>query len=162
MSIYGPNEEAKGPFANIISQFIWDIVRGRAPMIYGDGSQNRDFTNVRDVVLGLTLAIETKDKLGSEIFNIGTGEFASLTEITKIINEEVVKHGYTPIEPDYIPNPVKENYVQSQCADIMKISKVLGYKSAVKLKDGIADQVANVRINKIRKTSSDILRENKK
>lgn len=159
MSVYGPNEEAKGPYANIISQFIWDIIRGKAPMIYGDGSQTRDFTNVRDVVQGLTLALESKEKLGSDVFNIGTGEFASLKEITGIINEEIKKQGRAPIEPEYIPNPVKESYVQSQCADISKISQRLGYKPTIKLQEGIADQVSNVRLDRIRKTSSDVLRE---
>ncbi|MFA5926271.1 MAG: NAD-dependent epimerase/dehydratase family protein [Parcubacteria group bacterium] len=161
MSVYGPNEEAKGPFANIISQFIWDIVRGRSPIIYGDGSQYRDFTNVRDVVQGLTLAIETKEPLGNEVFNIGTGEYASLKEIAEMINIEARKHGIEKLEPEHIPNPVKEGYVKSQCADISKISRRLGYNPNVKLKEGISEQVANVKKDKIRKTSSDLLREKK-
>lgn len=162
MSVYGSNEEAKGQFANIISQFIWDIVRGKAPIIYGDGSQYRDFTNVRDVVQGLTLAIETKKELGNDVFNIGTGQYASLKEITKMINDEMQHEGKQGIEPEYIPNPVKEGYVQSQHADISKISITLGYKPGVSLKDGIHEQVREVRIERIRETSSDLLRKNRK
>src|SRR5918999_832314 len=48
MSIYGPREDHKGVMANLVSQFIWDIEAGRAPVVFGDGSQTRDFTNVRD------------------------------------------------------------------------------------------------------------------
>ncbi|MFA5871804.1 MAG: NAD-dependent epimerase/dehydratase family protein [Parcubacteria group bacterium] len=158
MSVYGPNEEAKGAYANIISQFIWDIVRGKAPIIYGDGTQYRDFTNVKDVVQGLTLALETKEPLGNEVFNIGTGEYASLNDISVMINEEMEKTGKSKINPEYIPNPVKEGYVQSQCADISKISQKLGYHPNIKLADGIAEQVAKVRPERIRKTSSDLLR----
>lgn len=161
MSIYGPNEEAKGPFANIISQFIWDIVRGKSPIIYGDGTQNRDFTNVTDVVQGITRAIEHPQPLGNEVFNIGTGECASLNDIAKIINEEIVKNGGQPIEPEYIPNPVKENYVQSQLADISKIKNILGFQPTINLRSGIIDQIAHVKPEKIRKTSSDLLREKK-
>jgi UDP-glucose 4-epimerase len=161
MSVYGPNEEAKCAYANIISQFIWDIVRGKAPIIYGDGTQYRDFTNVRDVVQGLTLALETKEPLGNEVFNIGTGDFASLNDISSMINENIEKSGKIRIDPEYIPNPVKEGYVQSQCADISKISQKLGYKPNVKLADGIAEQVAKVRPEKIRQTSSDLLRAKK-
>jgi len=159
MSIYGPNEEAKGPFANIISQFIWDIVRGKSPIIYGDGSQNRDFTNVRDVVQGLTLAIEHREILGNQIFNIGTGENASLNDIAKIINEELVRQNKTPIDPEYIPNPVKESYIQSQQADISKITSILNFKPTVQLRDGIIDQISHIKMEKIRKTSSELLRE---
>lgn len=161
MSVYGPNEEAKGPYANIISQFIWDMVKGKTPIIYGDGSQYRDFTNVRDVVQGITLAIETEEKLGNEVFNIGTGQYASLNEIAEMINGEMEKSGKARIEPEHIPNPVKEGYVQSQHADISKISSVLGYKPIVELADGIHEQFTQVRLERIRKTSSDILRNGK-
>lgn len=161
MSVYGPNEEAKGPYANVVSQFIWDIFRGKAPIIYGDGSQYRDFTNVKDVVQGITRAIETDKKIGNDVFNIGTGEYASLNDIIKMTNEELLKQNKDTVEAEYIPNPIKENYIQSQHADISKIKEILGYEPSVKIKDGIADQIANVRIEKIRKTSSDILREQK-
>ena len=162
MSVYGPNEEAKGPYANVVSQFIWDIMRGNAPIIYGDGSQYRDFTNVRDVAQGITLAIETEKAINNDVFNIGTGEYTSLNDIIKIINEELAKQKKTTVKAEYTPNPIKENYIQSQHADISKIKKVLGFEPSVKIKDGIAEQIVNVRINKIRKTSSDILRETRK
>jgi len=154
MSVYGPNEEAKGQFANMISQFVWDIARDLPPIIYGDGEQFRDFTNVVDVVQGLTLAIETDKKLGSEVFNIGTGETCSFNEILKHINVVFEKN----VEATYIENPVKEVYVRGQHADISKISEVLGYKPTVVLEEGIRAQVENLKKEKIRETSSDLIR----
>ena len=154
MSVYGPNEEAKGEFANLISQFCWDVARGLPPVIYGDGSQTRDFTNVRDVVKGITLAIETEKKLGADVFNIGTGRATSLNEIADAL-EKAFANG---IKAQYIENPVKEGYVQGQHADISKIKEVLGYEPTVKLEDGIKEQVENVRLDRVRKTSSDNLR----
>lgn len=154
MSVYGPNEEAKGEFANLISQFCWDMARGLSPVIYGDGKQTRDFTNVRDVVQGITLAIETDKKLGADIFNIGTGRATSLNEIVDAL-EKAFDNG---VKAKYIENPVKEGYVQGQWADINKIQEVLGYEPKVILEDGIKEQVDNVKIDKIRHTSSDSLR----
>lgn len=151
MSVYGPNEEAKGIYANLISQFCWDMARDLAPVIYGDGTQTRDFTNVRDVVQGLTLAIETEKKLGADVFNIGTGRGIAVKDIVDALNKSFGKN----IKAKYIPNPVKEDYVQGQYADISKISEILGYKPTVKLEDGIREQVLNLKINKIRETSSD-------
>lgn len=151
MSVYGPNEEAKGIYANLISQFCWDIARDKQPVIYGDGTQTRDFTNVRDVVQGLTLAIETDKKLGADVFNIGTGSATSVKEIA----ETLIKAFGKDMEPMYIENPVKEDYVQGQYADITKIQEVLGYKPTVKLEEGIREQVENLRVDKIRETSSD-------
>ncbi len=154
MSVYGPNEEAKGRYANIISQFAWDMARGKTPIIFGDGKQFRDFTNVRDVVAAITLAIETSKPLGAEIFNIGTGKSTSLNDIVTALQKAFKKN----IQPRYIPNPVKEGYVFGQHADIGKIQKVLGYEPKVKLEDGILEQVRNLRMDRIRETSSDILR----
>ncbi|MDP2691153.1 MAG: NAD-dependent epimerase/dehydratase family protein [bacterium] len=151
MSVYGPNEEAKGKYANIISQFAWDVARDLAPVIYGDGSQTRDFTNVRDVVQGITKAIEHPQLLGAEVFNIGTGKGTSLNDIVSALSKAFGK----PVQPQYIENPVKEGYIQGQHASIDKIRSVLGYVPTVQLEDGIRDQVENLRKDRIRETSSD-------
>lgn len=151
MSVYGPNEEAKGKYANIISQFAWDMARDLPPVIFGDGTQFRDFTNVRDVVSGITLAIDTGKKLGADIFNIGTGCSTSLNEIVAALQKAFKKN----IQPKYIENPVKEGYVHGQHADITKIREMLGYEPKVKLEDGIEEQVHSLRLDRIRKTSSD-------
>ncbi len=151
MSVYGPNEEAKGIYANLISQFCWDIARDKTPVIYGDGTQTRDFTNVRDVVQGLRKAIELDKKLGAEVFNIGTGNATSVKDIA----DTLIKAFGKDMEPKYIENPVKEDYVQGQYADISKIQEILGYQPTVKLEDGIREQVENLRMERIRETSSD-------
>ncbi len=154
MSVYGKNEEAKGIYANLISQFCWDIGRDLAPVVYGDGEQTRDFTNVRDVVAAITLAIKTEKKLGADVFNIGTGRTTSLNQIIAAINKSFGKS----IQPQYIENPVKEGYVETQHADISKITNKLGYKPKIQLEDGIDEQVKNLRMDKIRQSSSDNFR----
>ncbi|MCP4078540.1 MAG: NAD-dependent epimerase/dehydratase family protein [Gammaproteobacteria bacterium] len=154
MSIYGPNEEAKGEFANLISQFVWDIARGLRPMIYGDGSQTRDFTNVLDVVQAVTLAMESKSHLGANVFNIGTGNSVSLNEITDAIYKAFGKEN----DAEHIENPIKESYIQDQYADITKIQDALNFAPGVKLEDGIKQQVENLRIERIRHSSSDLMR----
>lgn len=154
MSVYGPNEEAKGQFANMISQFVWDIARDLPPVIFGDGEQFRDFTNVADVVQGITRALETDKKLGNDVFNIGTGATSSFNEILKTINEVMGKN----VEAIYIPNPVKEGYVRGQHADIEKIQKALGFEPTVDLLTGIKHQVENLDPSKIKETSSDGIR----
>jgi UDP-glucose 4-epimerase len=157
MSVYGPNEEAKGEYANIVSQFAWDIVRDKAPIIYGDGTQTRDFTNVRDVVQALTLGMESGKKLGADVFNVGMGRSVSFNDITDALYKAFGKEKNV----EYIENPLKESYVRDQYADISKISSVLGYRPTIALEDGILDQVKHLRLDRIRQTSSDMLRANK-
>lgn len=154
MSVYGPNEEAKGMYANIVSQFAWDIARDLSPVVFGDGTQTRDFTNVRDVVQGLTKAIELEKKLGAEVFNIGTGKGTSLNDILDSLAQAFGKEH----KAKYIDNPVKEGYVKGQYADISKIQEVLSYEPTVTLEDGIKEQVENLRMDRIRETSSDQFR----
>ena len=52
-SVYGPKEEAKKQYANMVTQFLWEMRDGKTPVIFGDGSQTRDFTYVKDVVRAL-------------------------------------------------------------------------------------------------------------
>jgi UDP-glucose 4-epimerase len=68
MSVYGLHEEHKGRFANIVSQFIWGIEQGKEPVVYGDGTQRRDLTHVRDIVDAFLLAIHTERRLGFRIY----------------------------------------------------------------------------------------------
>lgn len=157
MSVYGPNEEAKGQYANIVSQFAWDIARDRVPIIYGDGTQTRDFTNVRDVVQAITLAMQSEKSLGADIFNVGVGRSVSLNQIVDALYVAFGKEK----KVEYIENPVKEVYIRDQYADIGKIVSALGYQPTVALEDGIREQVANLRMERIRETSSDLLRKGK-
>jgi UDP-glucose 4-epimerase len=141
MSIYGLNEGHKTTFANLVSQFIWSIAKDEKPVLYGDGTQDRDFTNVKDVVQGIEKAMETEKKYGFTVFNIGTSTSINLLDLVKMINKVMGKN----VEPELIPNPVKEGYVKSQLADISKISNELGYKPTVELEDGIREIVENLK-----------------
>jgi UDP-glucose 4-epimerase len=141
MSVYGLNEDHKKNFANLVSQFIWGMARDEAPVLYGDGTQERDFTNVKDVVQGIELAMNTKKKYGFEIFNIGTNESINLIELVELINKVMGKK----IKSEFIPNPVKEGYVKSQLASVKKIAKELGFRQTVELEEGIREIVENLR-----------------
>lgn len=144
MSVYGLNEKHKGEFANLASQFSWDIFADRSPILYGDGSQQRDFTNVKDIVQAIILAIESKKKFGSDIFNIGTNKAYNLHILVDKINKVMGKN----IKPKEIVNPVKEGYVRKQLADIKKIKKELGFKPTVSLDEGLKEIYEDLKKNK--------------
>ncbi|MFH1855335.1 MAG: SDR family NAD(P)-dependent oxidoreductase [bacterium] len=140
MSVYGLNEEHKTTFANLVSQFIWMMKKGDQPTLYGDGTQERDFTNVKDVCQGIELGIKNEKKYGFNVFNIGTNKCINLIDLVTLMNKVMG----TKIEPRYVPNPIKEGYVKNQLADINKISSELGYKPTVELEDGIREIVENL------------------
>jgi len=129
-SVYGPKERHKGTYANIVTQFLWWMLRDERPEIYGDGTQTRDFVHISDVVDALILAME-KD-FECEIFNVGMGIAYSFNQVVDILNELLGKN----IKPVYEPNPIK-NYIQYTLADTRKAETVLGFKAKIPLKEGI-------------------------
>ncbi|MBI5227902.1 NAD-dependent epimerase/dehydratase family protein [Candidatus Micrarchaeota archaeon] len=128
-SIYGPHEKSKGKYANLISQFLWDLLAGRSPLIFGDGSQSRDFTYVDDVVEANLCALNYN---GSGIFNVGTGKSASLKDVVDMLNSQLG----TKLEPIYETNKIK-NYVDHTLADTSLAKKKLGFAAKVDLQSGI-------------------------
>jgi len=129
-SVYGPKEVHKGRYANNISQFLWDMMKGKQAVIYGDGTQRRDFTFVSDVVLANMLAMTSKIDFG--VFNVGTGIGTSFNELVALINKLLG----TSIEPVHVDNPIK-NYVHDTIADLSLVSRSLGYKPQWTLEKGI-------------------------
>jgi len=129
-SVYGPKEEFKKQYANIVSQFLWAMRRDEQPVIFGDGTQTRDFTHVYDVVDALLLA--WKKDFECEIFNVGTGVAHSFNEVVEILNRILGKN----TKPIYRPNPIK-NYVYHTLADTTKAEKLLGFKAKISLEEGL-------------------------
>ncbi len=130
-SVYGPNELHKGRYANVITQFLWCLLKNKQPVIYGDGSQTRDFIFVYDVAEATIMAMENAD-IDCDIFNVGTGIETTFRDVVKMLNNALG----TEIQPKYVPNPIK-NYVYRTRADTTKIEKKLGFKARIEIREGI-------------------------
>jgi len=128
-SVFGPHEEAKGVYANMITQFLWSMRAGKAPVIYGDGEQTRDFTFVRDIVGGMLLAAEK----GTGVFNLGTGRSRSFNDVVDLLNRKLG----TSLKPEYRENPIR-NYVMHTQADTSRM-KALGFQARWSLEEGIGE-----------------------
>lgn len=129
-SVYGEREEYKGKYANLVSQFLWAALKGEAPVIYGDGSQTRDFIYVGDVVEAFVKAMEAD--IDFDIFNVGTGKNYSLNELVSLLSKILGKE----VKPKYVENPIK-NYVMHTLADTSKAEQKLGFRAKVSLEEGI-------------------------
>lgn len=129
-SVYGPKEEAKGTYANLVTQFLWAMKEGEPAVIYGDGTQRRDFIHVSDVVNALNRAMYSS--VNQDVFNVGTGTSYSLNELVEVLNEVLG----TSIAPRYVPNTIR-GYVSETLADVNKAQDVLGFSAIVSLIEGI-------------------------
>ncbi|MDY6776619.1 MAG: SDR family NAD(P)-dependent oxidoreductase [Candidatus Nanohaloarchaea archaeon] len=129
-SVYGPRERSKGRFANLVSQFMWKMMDGERPEIWGDGSRTRDFTYVKDIVRGNILAAESG--VSGEVINLGTGEETRMDELVDKLNRELG----TDIDPEFVENP-QEYPVERTKADSSKAEKLLGWEPEVDIDEGI-------------------------
>ncbi len=128
-SVYGFHEDAKHGYANLATQFMKAMIKNEQPVIYGDGTQRRDFVFVTDVVDALLRASTSK---GFEVYNVGSGVNYSLNELVDKINKLLG----SSISAKYIEMPVK-NYVMETLADTTKASRKLGFKAKIDLDSGL-------------------------
>ncbi|MFC6763667.1 NAD-dependent epimerase/dehydratase family protein [Natrinema soli] len=128
---YGGAEEHKGEYANVIAQFADDIATGDQPVLYGDGTQTRDFTHVSDIVRGLELAA---DHELTGIYNLGTGDAYSFNTVVDMLTDELG----TDIEPEYVANPIPDSvYVHDTCADASTMREATGWEPAIDFEEGL-------------------------
>ena len=135
-SVYGPHERSKKNYANLVTQFLWDMQKGQAPVVFGDGSQTRDFTYVDDVVEANMLAMKSQIKFG--IYNVGTGRSITINDMIALLGRKLGKD----IKPKYVENKIK-NYVQDTLADTRKAEKELGFRAKVGLEQGLDKLIAS-------------------
>ena len=127
---YGGAEEHKGEYANTVAQFADAIASGEAPVLFGDGTQTRDFTHVDDVVRAIELAADHELE---GIYNVGTGESYDFNTMVEMINDELG----TDVAPEYIENPL-DVYVHDTMADATKLREATGWEPEVGFEEGVA------------------------
>ncbi len=129
-NVFGKRQRENSQYSAVIPKFIQALLEGEKPIIYGDGSQTRDFTHVENVVNAVLLACE-KDEANGEIFNIACGKKVSINELLNCLSKLMqveTKPGYAEEKPGDVKHSV---------ADISKASRVLGYKPETGLEEGL-------------------------
>ena len=124
-SVYGPHEESKKQYANLLTQLLWAYRNGKPFEIYGDGEQRRDMVYVPDTVRAFVMAMEAED-IACDVLNIGWGVNYSVNELAKMVGAEV----------SYTENPIK-NYVLDTLADTRKTWDTLGFATQYSLEEGL-------------------------
>jgi UDP-glucose 4-epimerase len=81
---YGPRSHHEGDSGEVIPKFLLRCLAGRPMIVFGDGSQSRDFTFVSDTAAGILLAGEHPNALG-ETINIGSGTDVTIAALAKLV-----------------------------------------------------------------------------
>ena len=129
-NVFGPRQDPKSEYSAVIPRFITALLAGKAPMIFGDGKQTRDFTFVGDVVHANLLAAEAENVAG-RVFNIANGSRTTLLELIAAINKLLG----TRIQPKH--DDPRSGDIRDSQADITEARKSLGFEPKVSLEDGL-------------------------
>ncbi len=130
-NVFGPRQDPSSPYSGVISRFALEMAAGRRPVIYGDGSQTRDFTYVQNVVAANLAAMRSPSPLGGVAVNIGTGGRVSLLDLVAAINRALG----TDLAPSF--EPTRAGDVRDSQASLDLARSVLGYEPSVEFEEGL-------------------------
>ena len=128
---YGPRSHHEGDSGEVIPKFLLRCLAGRPMVVFGDGSQSRDFTYVSDTAHGILLAGEHSLAIG-ETINVGSGSEVTINELANLVAIEVGRSDAL-IEHDR-PRPGDVNRL---IADVARARALLGYEPQVSLAEGL-------------------------
>jgi dTDP-L-rhamnose 4-epimerase len=135
-NIYGTRQALSNPYTGVLAIFAARYLNRRAPLIFEDGEQRRDFVSVRDVARACRLALLAPDAPGRAL-NIGSGRSISIAQI----GDAMARALDIADLPAEITRKFRVGDIRHCFADISLAGEVLGYAPQVPLEDGLAELV---------------------
>jgi len=130
-NVFGPAQDPQSPYAAVIPLFINAVLRGEAPVVYGAGTQSRDFSYVENAVQANLACLSAPKEVYGEVFNVACGARTNLLGVLKLLEEISGK----PVKPVFAaPRP---GDVLHSRADIAKARSRLGYSPSVFFPEGL-------------------------
>ena len=135
-NVFGPRQRADSPYSGVIALFTAAMSAGKAPTVFGDGSQSRDFTHVANAVQALTKAASAPAaKVSGNVYNVGTGRSVTLLELVAELNAVLGTNLTATHGPD------RAGDVRYSKADVSRTRRDLGYDPRVSFEEGLRDVV---------------------
>jgi UDP-glucose 4-epimerase len=133
-NVFGPRQDPLGE-AGVIAIFCGKLNDGGRALIYGDGSQTRDYVYVGDVVRAQILAADRGDVHGP--VNIGTGRETTVLQLAEALREATGR-------ADFVPGhaAARLGELQRSCLDVSRAREQLGFETKVDIAQGIRLTVA--------------------
>ena len=128
-NIYGPRQNPHGE-AGVVAIFSERLLHGRAPLVFGDGTQTRDYVHVTDVAHAFQLAAEGGV---AGTYNVGWGEETSVLELLAVLQ----RAADTALAPTF--EPLRPGELKRSALDSTKLALDLAWRPAIRLEQGLAD-----------------------
>lgn len=139
-NVYGPGQDVNGE-AGVVAIFAQALLHGRAPMVFGDGQQSRDYVYVGDVAKAVGLALSAQSACGP--YNIGTGISTPLTELLERLAHIIGDADGALPAPAH--TQARPGEVLHSGLDASRAGEDLGWRPAVSLDQGLKATVGALR-----------------
>jgi len=137
-NVFGARQDPNGAYASVIPAWIGALLRDQVPYINGDGSAARDFCYIDNVVQANLLAATVEDPMAlGQAYNIALGDQTSLTELFDLIRNGVGRRYASARHAKAIHREPRRGDLQFSRADISKAQRLLGYRPAVRIMEGL-------------------------
>jgi len=131
-NVFGPRQDPSSPYSGVLSIFLNCLIDQKAPTIFGDGEQSRDFTYVEDVAaLIMKASVAPAEVVCGRVYNAGNGRRYTLNQTWKMLCE---MRGLR-IEPNY--GPPRAGDVRHSLADTTAAVRDLGHAPQFSFEDGL-------------------------
>lgn len=136
-NVYGPGQLATNPYCGVVAKFFEAALKQQPMVIYGDGSQTRDFTYVEDAMDAVLLATVEEKAVGT-VYNVGTGIETSVLDLAKEVQKAC---GQKDLPLKFAPKR-KVDVVQRRSILAEKIHAELNWQTPHSIAEGIAKTYA--------------------
>jgi len=143
-NVFGPNQALSNPYTGVLAIFAARLLNDRAPLMFEDGLQRRDFVHVRDVARACLLALETSRV--NDVFNVGSGQCRTILSVAQDLARVMGRPTLAPL----ITGKYRAGDIRHCFADIEKSRTMLDFEPRVPFDEGLqelasylADQVAD-------------------
>ena len=128
---YGPRSHHEGDSGEVIPKFLLRCLAGKPMIVFGDGTQTRDFTYVSDSARGIILAATTGAAVGRTI-NLGSGSELTINDLAKTVAHVAQRPDAVIQHDEPRPGDVLRLY-----ADMSQARSLLGYDVRIPLEEGL-------------------------
>ena len=135
-NVYGTRQALSNPYTGVAAIFSGSILGGRAPAIFEDGHQQRDFVHVSDVVAACRLAMQSP-AADNQALNVGSGRPVSVLEVAETLAQTLAWQGGLDIRRQFRAGDIRHCF-----ANIDRIQSLLGYQPRYAFRDGVQELVA--------------------
>ena len=134
-NVYGPGQALSNPYTGVAAIFASRLLNAKAPMIFEDGRQSRDFTHVSDIVQGIVSALESEAAVGHAV-NLGTGRATSVDDVARVLANGMGVD-IEPVRNDHY----RAGDIRHCFADPSRARELLRFEAKVGFEEGMAELV---------------------